>query len=123
MPTFNYERASSALVESAYYGDPYAAKRFGVSTRSIVRWRNRMDTDDDLAALVVIKKEQFAKSWSDELPAAIRASIRALKDAALKLEMTDTASVKVIADSLHRLTEIAMTKDVLDARLNEYQED
>ena len=121
MPKFNYERASSALVEAAYYGNKHAAKRFNVSVRSIERWRVRMGEDDDLAALVAIKKDEFEQHWADALPAAIRATIRVLIKAALNVDPTDPKSVKAAADALKVLAEIRLAKTMLDEEISEYE--
>lgn len=115
--SFNYDQAAAALVEAAYYGDEQAAKEYDVSRRTIRRWRNRMDEDDDLAALVAAKKQQFEDSWADELPAAIRASIEFLGRAARNGKVHDTDSIRTIAGSLKILADVALTKKVLDARL------
>lgn len=52
MPAFNYERAAAAIVDAAYMGDKEAAQKHGVTTRTIRRWRKRLETDAYFESLV-----------------------------------------------------------------------
>jgi hypothetical protein len=113
----NYERAATILVEAAYFGDKQAADRYGVSVRTVERYRARMDEDDELSAFVAIKKQKFEDEWADELPGAIRASIRFLGRAAQEASAKDPQAIHSVAGSLKILADVALTKQVLDARL------
>ncbi|MBD2019200.1 helix-turn-helix domain-containing protein [Leptolyngbya sp. FACHB-36] len=61
---FKYELAAIALAEAAVARDEVIAAKYGVSTRTIQRWRNRMTTDSQLACLVTLKKQQLAERWA-----------------------------------------------------------
>lgn len=117
MATFNYERAAVALVEAAYYGDGPAAKRYRLSERSIRNYRKRLENDIDLAALFLIKKQQFEDGWAEELPGAIRAAIRFLGKAANAADPCDHQAIHSVAGALKILADVTLTKKVLDARL------
>lgn len=117
MPTFNYELASTVLVEAAYQGDDVAAKKYGVSVRSVRRWRKRIDEDERLASFVRIKKDRMEQRWADELPSAIRASITYLQNAAQEVNKRDPDAIHAVAGALKILSDVALTKEVLDARL------
>jgi hypothetical protein len=104
------------LVEAAYFGDKAAADRYGVTMRSVENYRARLVTDTELVAFFAIKKQEFEDKWADELPAAIRASIRFLAKAANEVMVT-ADTIHSIAGALKILADVTLTKQVLDARL------
>lgn len=118
MGKFNYDRASAVLVEAAYFGDKTASERYGISIRSIENYRARLEDDMELVAFFAIKKQKFEDDWAEELPVAIRSSIRYIAKAASEAS-TDHQMVYSIAGALKILSDVKLTKDVLDARLAE----
>lgn len=117
MPSFNCERAAIILVEAAFFGDKPTARKFGVTTRTIQNYRQRLEEDDELSAFFTIKKQRFEDEWADELPAAIRASIRFLARAAQEANPMDPNVIHSVAGALKILADVTLTKQVLDARL------
>jgi hypothetical protein len=117
VPAFNYELAATVLVDAIYRGDEAAAQAYGVSTRSIRRWRERLHTDPRLATFVQTKREVAERNWSDSLAGAIRAGVEFLQRAARELDPANPEAVHAAAGALKILTEIAMTREVLSARL------
>jgi hypothetical protein len=117
MGRFNYDRAAAVLVEAAYFGDKAAADRYGITVRSVERYRERLDDDIELSAFVTIKKQEFEDRWAEELPAAIRASIRFLAKAANEADHKDAQTIYSVAGALKILADVTLTKRVLDARL------
>jgi len=113
---FNYELAALVLVESIFYGDERVAEKYGISTRSIQRYRKRLQTDDKLSELVALKSRQAQRDWINKLPPAIEASIEFLRKAANAADVNDPQVIHSIAGSLKILSEIEMTKAILDAR-------
>ena len=55
--TFNRDKATAVLLEALYTTDAKAAKKYGVSLRTLRRWRARLAVDADLAAFVHTKKK------------------------------------------------------------------
>lgn len=117
MPTFNYDLAGTVLVDAAYMGDKEAAQKNGVSTRSIRRWRERLECDPLLAASVRKKKTLADQEWASELPSAIRAAIRFIRESAKESKVGDPKATAVISEALAILAEVAMTRQIIDARL------
>lgn len=117
MTRFKYEFASIVLVEAAFFGDKPTAAKYGVSLRSIHNYRKRLNEDTKLAELFRIKKDQMEQEWAEEMPAAIRASIEFLRKAATEAKTTDPDVIHAIAGALKILSDVAMTKKVIDARL------
>ena len=114
---FNYERAAAVLVDALYRGDVEAAQRHGVTRRSLYNWRYRLATDQRLAQLFDEKRRQAEAEWVPQFVPAIRDAVEFLRRAAQELDPTDPDAVHAVAGALKILSEIAMMKEVLDARL------
>lgn len=117
MPAFNYELASTVLVEAAYQGDKVTAKKYGITERTIRNYRKRLDEDKRLSAFFQDKKERMEQRWADELPGAIRAAINYLQGAAQDADRRNPDAIHAVAGALKILSDVALTKEVLDARL------
>ncbi|WP_287408284.1 hypothetical protein [Oceanithermus sp.] len=114
---FNYERASRMLAEAMFHGDHAVVERYGTSLRSLQRYRRRLaDGDRVLADLVAEKKAALEREWAGELAPAIREGIMFLRRAAKAADPSDPDAIHAVAGSLKILSEIALTKEVLDAR-------
>ena len=117
---FKPDLAASVLVEAAYSNDEKAALKFGVSQRSIPNWRARLDTDPEFASIFHSKRDRFESSWADELPAAIRACVDFIKRAALEASHTKPDVIYSVAGALKIVSDIQMSKDIIDARLTDF---
>lgn len=114
---FDYDRAAAILVEAAYYGDQKAAQRWDISERTIYNYRKRAKTDEKLSDLFKSKRATFERSWADELPGSIKAGIDFLKRAAQSADHNNPDVIHAIAGALKIQAGVAVTKDILDARL------
>lgn len=112
---FKPDRAASILVEAAYSGDDQAARKWQVSVRSIANWRNRLDEEPEFAAIFHHKKEIFEANWALDLLPAIYSSIDYLKRAAQRKRYSHQM-VHAVAGALKILSDVLVTKEVLDAR-------
>ena len=117
MSSFRYEFASIVIVEAAFFGDKPTAAKYGISPRTIHRYRKRLNEDAQLSALVKIKKDLMEQEWAKDMPAAIRASIEFLRKAANNAKTDDPDAIHAVAGALKILSEVALTKRVIDARL------
>ena len=114
----DYDRTAAILVEAAYYGEKETAKRWGITDRTILNYRNRLDEDSKLSDIFAIKKREFETDWSNEIPEAIRAAVRFLKRASNEADPTDPESIHAVAGALKIMAEVGMTKAILDVRLS-----
>lgn len=117
---FKPELAATVLVEAAYTSDEKAALKYGVSQRSIPNWRARLDTDAEFSSIFHSKRERFEASWADELPTAIRACVDFIKRAALEASPTKPDVIYSVAGALKIVSDIQMSKDIIDARLTDF---
>ena len=114
---FNYERAAAALVDAIIMGDRKAAEKYEVSVKSVEGWRSRLSTDERLREFFLNKKAQQDKEWAHEIPAAIASCIQYLKKASQECDCKDPDAVHAIAGALKIMSEVSMTREVIDARL------
>lgn len=113
----DYNRAATILVEAIWLGDQRTAKKWGITQRTIIRYRNKLETDDELSQLVTYKNDVFTNDWAAGIPSAIRAAISFLQEAAMKANPEDPAVIHAVAGALKMLAEVGLTKEVIDARL------
>lgn len=59
MSTFSHDRAAIILVEATYFTDSTVAKNWGITQRTIQRYRQRMAEDETLSSLVAVKKKSL----------------------------------------------------------------
>src|SRR5512139_4250756 len=117
---FKPELAASVLVEAAYTSDEKAAQKYGVSVQSVYNWRKRLEEDDEFRSIFSIKRERFEAEWATELPNAIRACIDFIKRAALEASPTKPDVIYSVAGALKIVSDIQMSKDIIDARLTDF---
>jgi hypothetical protein len=81
-PTFDRELAAKVLALAAKAGDEEAAKHFGISTRSIKRYRARLVEGDSQLAEAVNQKtaqlDQHARHWAEDAASFMSLAIRKL---------------------------------------------
>jgi hypothetical protein len=116
----DYDRVASILVEAAFFGDPQASQRWGITERTIRNYRAKLDEDSELSSFFLVKKQAFESEWATEIPMAIRAGIHFLGEAAKKANPTDPDTIHAIAGAVKILAEVGLTKEIIDARLGRY---
>jgi len=120
MPRFNYEKASTVLVDAAYPNDQQAADKHGVSTRTIQRWRKRLDSDAKLAAFVARKKDMHDRGWASDLAAAKKSATQFLETAPSKIPAVTPEYIHAVAGALKILADADAVRKFLDARISQH---
>ena len=113
----NNERKATILIDALYISDKEAAKKHGVSDRSIRNWKMDMENDPSFSAIFQKKLVERDKAWAEEIPAALNACIVFLKDAANAVRKNDPSAIEAITKAAQTLSEIAITREIIDARL------
>jgi hypothetical protein len=113
------EQMAQILVEALYGGDREAAKKHGVSVRTIQLYRKRLQTDPELSRFFALKKDAFEGMWLEDSTSAIREAIRFLQRAATQADPTDPNAIHAVAGALKILAEVSLTREVLSVRLEE----
>ena len=113
---------ASILAYSQLWTDVETAKQFGVSSRSIRRYRREMDTDTALAALVHAKRNELELGWADDITATIRTSIRWLREVCASADKKDPATIVAVTQAVRVLADVKITKAVMDVKLQQYSQ-
>lgn len=117
MGQFNRDKAARILLDAATIGDRAACDKHEISLRTLQRYRSRLADDQELSRAVASKKAIQDKQWAQEIPAAIAAGIDFLKRAAQDCDSSHPDAVHAIAGAVKILSEVSLTRDVIDARL------
>lgn len=117
MPTFNYERAAAILAEAVTVGDLETCRKYGISPRTLRNYRTRLNRDPQLAAFFREKLRALEGDWIDEVQGAILEGLRFLRQATQRADPSDPRAVTAIAEALKVMAELAMTREVITARL------
>jgi len=111
------DKKAQAIVDAVYVGDTEAAKRHSISTKSIQRWRLEITESPEMSNKVQLLLKKRDESWADEIPASLHAGIVWLKDAFAQARKNDPDAIRAVTEAMSVLAEIAMTREVIDARL------
>lgn len=114
-PRVDNDKAAMILVEALFFGHKQAAKKNGVSVKTVSNYQIRLRTDSDLATNFRYKKDLFIQGWADKIPIAIQAGIDFLTRAFIELEPTPE-NVHAVAGAMKLLADIGLTKEMFDAR-------
>jgi hypothetical protein len=117
----NKELQAAVLVEAVF-----ACAKYGVSERSLRRWRRALadGSDEGLAACVRTKKAAFDSRWADECAPALAAGIAFLKDAARSagaLQKINPAFIAAIAGAVKIIAETKLTGEIIGSRLRQME--
>lgn len=118
------EFAAQVLIEAVYTTDERACQKYGISERTLRRYRAAMAKDSELSAFVRIKKQALDKAWADELRIALHKGIRTLSDC-MEAISADPAYrknpmiVSAIAGAIKLCADIELTGRIIDARLSD----
>jgi uncharacterized protein (DUF2267 family) len=116
---FNHDRAAQVLAEAAIYGDAKAATRASITVRTIQNYRKRLAVDTLLSQLFAEKRAALERKWASSLAPAIRSAVGFLQRAAEEADPRDPEAIHAVAGAFKLLTEVAITKEILDERFAE----
>lgn len=116
-PNFDSDKAARILLDAISMGDRAACDKWQISTRTLVRYRERMNGDNSLAQAVREKKALQDRAWASEIPSAISSCVEFLRAASQEVSKTDPEAIHAVAGSLKILSEVLITREVIDARL------
>lgn len=116
------ELAATVILEAAFTTDEKACTKYGVSVRSLQRYRKALATDPILAGVFATKKAAFDKAWAGTIPIALRKGIEligrmydAIRDDPMMIKNPNALSA--VADAIKACADVAFTGQFIDARL------
>ncbi len=118
---FNYERAAMVLCDAVMMGDRAAADKWGITQRSIQRYREKLETDDKLrhyAAKLQAKQEQ---DWIGEIPKVLAEGMAFLKSAFVQNlnseGVLNPETITALTGVIETLADIDLTRKIIAERL------
>ena len=126
-PTLRYDLAASVLIDAVFTTDEQACKKYGVSLRSLQRWRRQLaDGDPNLAGFVATKKAAWDAAWAGELPAMLREVQQTIRGLMTEIRssvplrespMMLVTALERAAGAYRLFADVYYTGRVIDARL------
>ena len=114
---FPDEQIAQIVVEAMFTSVRDAANKYGISERTVERWRDKVEINPYLSKLVEIKKRAFQRRWVEEAGAFIGQGFAYLHKAANNQDVSPEM-IHAIAGAMKIASEIVTLREVLDARLS-----
>jgi hypothetical protein len=112
MPSFDRRRAARILADAAMMGDAKAAERWGVTDRSILNWRQRLENDDELAQAFVEELRKAEEDWRSERLKFLRLGLSKLTELVGKAD--GPHDIRSVAEAVKVVGELQVASDVLN---------
>ena len=99
-----------------------ACNRYGISSKSLQRYRHALPDDPELSAIVHTKKLALDAAWAEALPKALAKGLQAIEGCygaiqADSAAQKDPAVIHALAGALKICAELYFTGKILDARM------
>ncbi|MGA9772340.1 MAG: hypothetical protein WBV94_25125 [Blastocatellia bacterium] len=111
------EFAAQVLIEAVYTTDEKVCTKYGISTKTLQRYRKLASTDVEMSNNVRTKKEAFDKAWADEIPVALRKALRFIGRACDEADPRNPAVIEKMVGAIKIIAEAEMTGKFIDARI------
>ena len=99
------------LAEAAVVGDGVAADRYGVSARTVWRYRARAQTDPKLAALVSKRLASLGEDWARESSAFLLGAIAKLSTL---IDQATVEQIHEVAGAIKIVGELVIMRDAIN---------
>jgi ParB-like chromosome segregation protein Spo0J len=123
MSALNKELAAEALIDAAFTTDEQACQKYGISTKTLQRYRVRLaEGDPELSGFVATKKAARDAAWAENLPGALAKGLQALESCFAAVQQ-DPESLKkpevihALAGAYRICAEVHITSRLIDARM------
>lgn len=116
--TYDPHKAARVLVDAELSSREQAAQRHGVSTRTITRWRDRMDVDPVLSRLVVQKRIEADRAWLRQAPPMIEDALQYMRRCTTEGEVSPEM-LRAVAGAVKLVSEAIASREIIDARIHQ----
>jgi len=119
---YDPERAASILADATVLSDGKVAEKYGISRKTVLNYRKRLETDETLRQLYAekLKAIQTADTWESMVPDVLKAGMQAMLECFENLDRKSPDTLEAITKGITALTEIRISLDMmindLDAR-------
>ncbi len=117
--------AAKAVLEATVAGDEATCEKYGISRRTLFRWRKALGRGkpraplDNLAQSVTEKRVELEGDWAAEIPKALQAAVAFLLRSAEPggADPKDPDAIHAVAGAMKMLSEVSATWKLLDVRI------
>jgi len=115
------ERAAAILADATVLSDAKVAAKYGVSRLTVMNYRKRLETDENLRRLYTEKIAliKSSETWESMVPDALKAGLRAMMECFDALDRSDPDSLEAIVKSLSAISEIRITLDMIQTKTDD----
>lgn len=118
-PRLDNEKVATILVEALFFGDTRTAEKWGIHKQTVKNYRKRLHNDTNgLVPIFKHKKNLFENDWAAEMPVTLRMALDFIQRASQKIDYSPEA-VHAMAGAYKIVADIALTKDMIDVKLEE----
>lgn len=120
MSKLDKKHVANILIDAIYLGDAKACERYGISDRTLRRYKERLASDRELSALVHNKNEEIGKHVVPDCLYAVRAASKYIIDVSMNMdEITkrNPEMLHAVAGAMKISMEAAVTYQYIQAKL------
>lgn len=122
MQVLDKELIATVFVEAIYTSDEQACKKYGISRRTLQRWRQEQANDPIVAQYVATKKKAFDNAWANELKVTLYKGVSLLADCfdAVRSDPMYKKNPEIIhkvAGAIILCADVELTGKMIDARI------
>lgn len=123
-PKRDNERAARALVDATLFGDRKACELHEITDRTLRNYRAALADDPDLSEKYALLSVQVSRlSWADQIDVTLGGATAKLLQLIEAATSSSPETIQAVTGAVKDLAEIAMTRDMLAARLRESDPD
>lgn len=105
------QQVARVLLDAETFTDTLAARRAGLSTKTVQRWRNQFGADPEVSRIVQLLRERLATGWTDKVRAARNVAV----DSVLEKLIDPESTLRDRTVALRELRETAHAYELLNA--------
>ena len=124
MAALNKEIVATVLIDAVYTTDEQACQKYGISTKTLQRYRKQLARGDpELSGFVHIKKTARDAAWAETLPNVLAKCLQAL-EACFAAVQSDPEALKrpdiifALSGAYKVCAEVYLTGRFIDARVS-----
>lgn len=121
---YNREFAASVLLAAIYNSDAEACQKYGITERTLQRYRKRLAEDAKLSEVVATKKALLDKEWAQDFIGPLRKGAQFLLEAfescrGDKQYIKNPVVIQAVAEAVRLCADVVLTSKAIDAQFGD----
>lgn len=115
------------LCDAVVMGDRPAAQKWGLTIRSIITYRQRLETDEKLRSYVKTLQEKQEADWLGKIPDVLAEGMAYLSEAFTQnrsngIGVLNPETIAALTGAIETLADIDMTRKIIAERLKDAED-